>query len=172
MQHIKTKITIRMELKNCTSVLFVKDAKAARDFYVNVLGMTVVSDFGGMNFMFKEGFAIWQPMDTNVIPTMLGADNIHNANHASRFELCFETGNLDEVYQAVKAENVKFLHEVNEELWGQRTIRFYDPDGHLLEVGEAMLVFLKRIYEEEKTAEGVAQRTFMDVELVRQFLNL
>lgn len=159
-----------MGLKNCTSLLFVKDAKTARDFYVNVLGMTVVSDFGGMNFMFKEGFAVWQPMDENIIPKTLGAENIHNSENTSRFELCFETDNLDEIYQTLKKAEVKFLHEVNEELWGQRTIRFYDPDGHLLEIGEAMLVFLKRIYEEEKTAEGVAKRTFMDVELVRQFL--
>lgn len=161
-----------MDLKNCTSVLFVKDAKTARDFYVNVLGINVVSDFGGMNYMFREGFAIWQPMDENIIPKSLGADNIHNYKNASRFELCFETENIDAVYQVLKENSVKFLHEMNEELWGQRTIRFYDPDGHLLEIGEAMSIFLKRIYEQEKTAEGVAKRTFMDVKLVRQFLNI
>lgn len=161
-----------MEIKNCTTVLFSKDAKAAQEFYVNVLGMTVLFNFGESNYTFKEGFAIWQPMETNIIPTTLGADNIHNFKSPSRFELCSETENLDEVYQALNTVNATFLHEINEEIWGQRTIRFYDLDGHLIEVGEAMPIFLKRIYEEEKTAESVARRTFMDVEQVKQLLNI
>lgn len=160
-----------MELKNCMPVLFVKDAKKARDFYADVLGMTVVADFGGLNFIFKEGFALWQILDGNIIPRRLGKENILNRESTSRFELCFETGSIDDIYHTLKNHGVTFLHEVNEELWGQRTIRFYDPDGHLVEVGEAMPVFLKRIYEEEQgDAEATARRTFMTPELVRKFL--
>ena len=151
-------------------VLFAKDAKAARDFYVNLLGMEVIADFGGMNFVFKEGFAIWQPAEGNIIPGILGKDNIHNTQSASRFELCFETQNLDEIYSAVKNYGVKFLHEINEEIWGQRTIRFYDTDGHLIEVGEAMETFLSRLFIELGTIEAVADRTFMQPEYVASLL--
>ena len=55
----------------------------------------------------------------------------------SRFELCFETEEFDKFFQKLKSNNVRFLHEINTEIWGQRTIRFYDNDGHLIEVGEA-----------------------------------
>lgn len=161
-----------MKLKHCTPVLFVKDARISRDFYADVLGMTVTADFGGLNFSFKEGFAIWQPMPENIIPRTLGAKQICNPLSVSRFELCFETENLDKVYLALKQYGVKFLHEINEEQWGQRTVRFYDPDGHLVEVGETLPVFVKRIYKEEKTVEGVARRTYLDIKLVYKILKL
>ncbi|MCC8174194.1 MAG: glyoxalase, partial [Odoribacter sp.] len=60
-----------------------------------------------------------------------------------------------------------------EELWGQRTIRFYDPDGHLIEIGEALPVFLTRIYKEEGgNLEATAKRTFMTVDVLKQFLGI
>jgi len=160
-----------MNLKNCAPVLFVRDAKRARDFYAEVLGLTVVSDFGGMNFIFQEGFALWQIDEANLIPQKLGADNIYNSQAVSRFELSFETENIDEVYGVLKANGVKFLHEINTELWGQRNLRFYDPDGHLLEVGEAIHVFTQRIYEEEdRYLEAAARRMFMTPDILKQFV--
>jgi len=161
-----------MKLHNCTSVLFVKDAQKSKDFYVG-LGMTVIADFGGMNIVFKEGFAIWQIADENIIVNTLGRNNIENAGSASRFEIVFETDDFDAVYKTVKEKNVKFLHEINTEVWGQRTIRFYDLDGHLIEVGEAIPVFLKRIFDEEKQdIEATSKRTFMPQEAIKQILGV
>ena len=162
-----------MKLQNCMPVLFVKNAPKAKDFYVDVLGMTVTADLGGLNYMFKEGFAVWQIMDGNIIPAKLGRENIENTASTSRFELCFETHELDGIYNSLKEKSVKFLHEINTELWGQRTIRFYDPDGHLIEIGEAMPVFLKRVFdEEEQNLESTSKLTFMPVEAIKYILNL
>ena len=162
-----------MDLKNCAPVLFVKNAHIARDFYENLLGLKVKADFGGLNIIFQEGFALWQIMDENIIPKTLGAENITNGNLTSRFELCFETEALDGIHKVLKDNGIKFLHEINVELWGQRTIRFYDPDGHLIEVGEAMHVFLRRIYEEENfDIEATAKRAFTPAEMLKEILNL
>lgn len=162
-----------MDLQHFTPVIFVKDALKSRDFYRDVLGMTEVMNFGDMNFTFKEGFAIWQIMDVNIIPQKLGMDKITDSSATSRFELVFDTTEFDAVYNKLKEVGVKFLHEINTELWGQQTIRFYDPDGHLIEVGEAMPTFLARIYEEEgKDLEATAKRTFMTVEALKQFLSV
>lgn len=162
-----------MNLKNCTPVLFVKDASKSKDFYVGVLGMTVVADFGGLNIVFKEGLAVWQIMDGNVILEKLGRNNVENSASVSRFETVFETEDIDRVYKTLKENNTKFLHEINTEIWGQRTVRFYDPDGHLIEIGEAMHIFLSRIYEEEaKSVEATAKRTYMPEDAIRQILGL
>lgn len=162
-----------MDLKNCTPVLFVKDAQVARTFYETLLGLKVTGDFGGLNIIFEEGFALWQIMDVNIIPKTLGSENIVNSNLTSRFELCFETEHLDDIYKALKENGTKFLHEINVELWGQRNIRFYDPDGHLVEVGEAMHVFLRRIYEEENLdIEATSKRTYTPIEMLKEFLQL
>ncbi len=161
-----------MNLTNLMPVLLVKDAKKSCEFYAGVLGLTVISDFGGLNYGFKEGLAIWQLMDDNIIPQKLGLDNILDTNATSRFEMCFETTDLDNVYETLKKYGVKFLHEINTEVWGQRSIRFYDPDGHLIEVGEAMHIFVARIFEEEgKNVEAAAKRMFMQPEALEYFLN-
>jgi catechol 2,3-dioxygenase-like lactoylglutathione lyase family enzyme len=160
-----------MEIKNCTPVLFADNARSLRDFYVERLGMTEVMNCGDMNYMFAEGFAIWQPDPQNIIPRHLGMDRITDAGATSRFELCFETGDIDAVYGALRAAGVRFLHEMNTEIWGQRTVRFYDPAGHLVEVGEAMHVFLRRIFEQEgRDLETTARRTFMTVDALKSFL--
>lgn len=160
-----------MDLRNCFPVLFVKDAPKSREFYVQVLGMTEIMNNGDLNFAFKEGFAIWQIMPQNKIPEILGMDRITDSSLPSRFELGFETGSIDEVYDALKKAGVKFLHEMNTELWGQKTIRFYDPDNHLIEVGEAMPVFIRRVWEEEgKDWEATSKRTYMPVEALKQIL--
>lgn len=160
-----------MDLKNCIPVLFVKDAKVARDFYVNTLGFKVVMDFGGLNYSFENGFAVWQIMDDNVIPQTLGKENITNPNLTSRFELCFETDDIEGVHKKLKESGAKFLHELNTEIYGQRNIRFYDPDGHLIEVGESMHIFLQRIYEEENgDLEATSKRTYTPVEMLKEIL--
>jgi len=162
-----------MKLNNCVPVLFVKDAKIAQKFYETVLGLTVKADFGGLNIVFEEGFALWQIMDVNMIPQRLGMDNITNRMLTPRFELAFETDDLNAVYQKLKENETIFLHEINEELWGQQNVRFYDPDGHLVEVGEAMPVFLRRIYEEEnKDLEATSKRAYTPVEILKNILEV
>ena len=112
-------------------------------------------------------------MDENIIPRTLGSKNITDSSLTSRFELCFETEDFDNIYKTLKDSDTKFLHEKNIELWGQQTIRFYDPDGHLIEVGEAMHVFLRRIYEEENCdIEATSKRTFTPVEMLKEMLKL
>lgn len=162
-----------MNLEKCTPVLFVSDAQIAKKFYTEILKFTVIMDNGGLNLFFKEGFAVWQIGTDNIIPKRLGYENIINNKNVSRFELCFETNELDKIHQTLKKNGVRFLHEINTELWGQRTIRFYDPDGHLIEVGEEMSIFLKRIYEEEgRDIEATAKRTFMPLDALKQFLKI
>lgn len=162
-----------MNLHNGMPVLFVRDAATSRKFYTELLQFTVIMDNGGTNLTFKEGFAVWQIWADNIIPKTLGAENINNPNSTSRFELCFETDDLDQIYQTLKENEVAFLHEINTEIWGQRTIRFYDPDRHLIEVGEEMSIFLKRIYEEEgQHLEATAKRTFMPLDALKHILQV
>lgn len=159
-----------MELKNGTAVLFVRDAQGAREFYESLLGFHVVAEFGGTNIIFREGFALWQPMPDHVIPATYadpkGNSRIHDDTLPPRGEMCYETDDLDSVYAGLKAAGVRFLHEVREEMWGQRTIRFFDPDGHLIEAGESMHVFVRRFRDQGLTPEQIAERTFMPLPMV------
>ena len=50
---------------------------------------------------------------------------------------------------------------VKEHSWGQRVVRFYDPDGHLIEVGESMRQVVHRFLAQGLTVAEVALR--MDI---------
>ena len=60
-----------------------------------------------------------------------------------------------------KYPNIECLGEVIEHSWGQRVIRFYDLDGHIIEVGENMKMVIKRFLASGMTIDEVSVK--MDV---------
>jgi catechol 2,3-dioxygenase-like lactoylglutathione lyase family enzyme len=157
-----------MDLKNSSTALFVKDIKASKGFYTGILGLTVDMDFGE-NVVFKNGITIWEVRNKHIIPAKLGLDKISELS-VNRFEIYFETENLDDVFENLKSEGVRFLHEVHEEPWGQRTIRFFDPDNHLIEIGESMKQFVCRFYNQGLTTDQISERTSVPIQLVKQLI--
>ena len=163
------KIISKMTLKNLLSVLFVKDIEVSKNFYSNVLRQQISLDFG-TNVIYKSGFAIWQISDNHIIPAKLGLDKTQDKS-VTRFELCYETQDIDRVYNDLKNKNVEFLHELSEEIWGQRTIRFFDPDNHLIEIGETLEQFVIRFYKQGMSVQQVAERTFVPAVDVERMIN-
>ena len=45
----------------------------------------------------------------------------------------------------------EYVHPIMEHSWGQRVVRFYDPDKHIIEVGESMKVVCKRFLDSGMT---------------------
>jgi len=88
------------------------------------------------------------------------------------FEFYFETEEIDRVFEKLKENGVELLHSLHEEPWGQRTVRFFDPDRHLIEVGEALETFVKRLHREGMTREQVSEKTSIPLETVRELTNL
>ncbi|MEJ5245650.1 MAG: VOC family protein [Bacteroidota bacterium] len=157
-----------MDLKNMSIALFVRDINISKNFYINILQQQIDLDFG-KNVVFKAGFAIWEIRDSHIIPVKIGLDKIRDYS-VSRFELYFETNNIVQDFNDLKSKNVKFLHEIHEEIWGQQTIRFFDPDNHLIEIGESMEQFVSRFYKQGLTIEQVSARTNVPVEEVKRLI--
>ena len=55
-------------------------------------------------------------------------------------ELYFEDNDLDAFAEKLEASpyEIQYVNRLMEHDWGQRVIRFYDPDMHLIEVGESL----------------------------------
>lgn len=157
-----------MDLKNSATVLFVNDISVSKNFYSELLEIPIDLDFG-KNIIFKGGFAIWEINKDHIIPQSLSLNKIIDRT-VNRFELYFETDTLDEVFEKLKSIGVKFLHEIHEEIWGQRTIRFFDPDNHLIEIGESMQKFITRFYKQGMSVEQISQRTHVPVSEVNRLL--
>ncbi|MEW9121058.1 MAG: hypothetical protein AB2421_00005 [Thermotaleaceae bacterium] len=53
---------------------------------------------------------------------------------------------------------------------GQRVIRFYDPDMHIIEVGESMETVVKGFIKQGLSIEETAERTQHPIEFVKRCL--
>ncbi len=89
----------------------------------------------------------------------IGKSNISFGGN--NFEIYFEEDIFDEFANKLKECDVEYVHPIVEHSWGQRVVRFYDPDKHIIEVGENMKIVCKRFLNSGMTPEQVAER--MDV---------
>ena len=140
---------------NCT-VISVADIKAARKFYEDLFGLEVFQDYG-RNIAFTCGLALQQDFDWLV---HLPKESI--LRKSNNVELCVEEQDFDSfLHKLKKYPNIECLGEVIEHSWGQRVIRFYDLDGHIIEVGENMKMVIKRFLASGMTIDEVSVK--MDV---------
>ena len=65
---------------------------------------------------------------------------------------------------------IKFHSTVimTEELWGKQTIRFYDPENNLVEIGETIPCFVKRFRNQGMSGEEISKKTSVPVEMVNE----
>ena len=86
-------------------------------------------------------------------------------------EICFEETDFDGFMEKLKAyPDIEYLGEVVEHGWGQRVVRFYDLDGHIIEVGEDMKMVINRFLASGMTMEEVSVRMDASVEDLTKLL--
>ena len=149
-----------MKLKN--PMLVVTDIDRSVEFYNKVLGLRVVADFGA-NKTLTGGLSL-QTAET--YREFIENDNITFGGNS--FEIYFEEDDFDRFLERLENCGIEYVHPVKEHSWGQRAVRFYDPDRHIIEVGENLKSVCRRFLDSGMTPEQVAER--MDVPL--KFVNI
>ena len=81
------------------------------------------------------------------------------------FELYYETEDTDRTFNILTSAGVEFVHGVVEQPWCQRTVRFLDPDGHMIEVGERMDICVKWLANSGKSADEIADAITIPIEI-------
>ncbi|MEN6341176.1 MAG: VOC family protein [Methanospirillum sp.] len=142
-------------------VLFSDDVSRLRDFYRDLFGLAVVLDLGGL-VTFDGGISIW---DLDRAREMVYGGLDPSPVERPRCELYFETDEI-EAFAVGLAGRVRLAHPLQTAPWAQRVIRFYDPDGNLVEVGEAMDAVARRLAADGLSPEEVAARTLMPLAFV------
>lgn len=117
-----------MKLKNI--LIVVKDMERAKQFYHDLFGLDVILDNDG-NVMLTEGLVL---QDEKIWTKFLGREIIPENNSC---ELYFEENDIEAF--AAKLEklypSIQYVNRLMTHSWGQKVLRFYDPDGNLIEVG-------------------------------------
>ena len=153
-------------MKYMCMLISVADINAARKFYEDLFGLEVFQDYG-RNIAFTCGLALQQDFDWLVnLPKERVLKKSNNA------EIVFEEQDFDGFLNKLKAySEIEYLGEVIEHSWGQRVIRFYDLDGHLIEVGEDMQMVVKRFLASGMTMEEVSAKMDVSIEDLTKLLN-
>ena len=87
-------------------------------------------------------------------------------------EIVFEEQDFDGFLRRLKEyPDIEYLGEVIEHSWGQRVIRFYDLDGHIIEVGEDMKMMIKRFLASGMTMEEISVKMDASVEDLTKLLD-
>ena len=120
-----------MKLKNV--LIVVKDIEKSKQFYHDLFGLDLVLDNDG-NMILTEGLVL---QDEKIWRKFLGKDIIPENNS---FELYFEEQDIDAFIKKLEQSypSIQYVNKLMTHSWGQKVIRFYDPDGNLIEVGTPM----------------------------------
>ncbi len=152
-------------LKFVSPLIVVEDMARSRQFYEQLLGQKVKFDFG-VDVCFEGDFTIhlkshFQSLlgDATKYPIMAKA---HNG------ELYFDSDNIESMYQRLQAAGVEFIEAIQEQPWGQRAMRLYDPDGHIIEIGEPMEAAVRRLYGQGWSIDRIAAKTGMPREFIAE----
>ena len=146
-------------------LLAVKDVNRSIEFYKGLFDQEVVLDLG-KNKTFSGGFAIQE--DFSWITGIPKKDIIEKSNN---MELYFEVEDFDEFIN--KLENhkeIKYVHEPKKYEWQQRVVRIYDPDFHIIEIGESMEIIVKRFASMGYSPSEIAEQVKSPIEFVNMIL--
>ncbi|MBP3467925.1 MAG: VOC family protein [Lachnospiraceae bacterium] len=117
-----------MKLKNI--LIVVNDIERSIKFYKELFGLQVILDQDG-NVIMTEGLVL---QDAKIWKNFIQKELTPKNNMT---ELYFEETDIEGFIRKLEASefDIEYVNEMMEHSWNQKVIRFYDPDGNLIEVG-------------------------------------
>lgn len=117
------------------TIVFVKDLERAKAFYSELLDQKILDDFGTITF-FENHLVLHQAK--SIIKTVFKKQSFKAALRQGRRNVLiyFETKELEGMYERIKQAGVPIIHGIEQQAWGQKVFRFFDPDRHIVEIGE------------------------------------
>ena len=148
-------------MKYTSTLIAVENMERSKRFYSEVLGLAVIADFGA-NVTLEGGITL-QTMDT--WKTFIRTDEVVLPSNAG--ELYFEEEDIDAFSAHLKTFDISYVHELFEHRWGQKVVRFYDPDKHIIEVGEKLDAVIRRFADQGLSPEQIAERMGVSTDFVQ-----
>lgn len=120
-----------MKLRNV--VIVVKDIKKSAAYYEDLFGLSVLFDQGG-NVIMSEGLVL---QDEKIWTDFIGKEAIPKSNSCL---LYFEEREIERFVQKLEEQypDTCYLNRLTTTDQVKKFVRFYDPDGNLIEVAAAI----------------------------------
>lgn len=115
------------------SIALVQEVEISKAFYRDVIGINIVQDSGSFvlfegNFAIHDAAIFYRYIDKQYEGDKMGRDNL---------DLYMTTDDLAAMQEKLELAGVKFIHKIRKCEWGESVFRIYDPDGHIIEIGDA-----------------------------------
>lgn len=156
-------------MKYSSTLIAVRDMEKSKQFYHDVLGLDVIANFGA-NVTLTGGLAL-QTLDSWKDFIHKSEDEMIFGNNVS--ELYFEEEDMETfIGKLTNIKDIEYVHPLLEHSWGQRVVRFYDLDKHIIEVGENINMVIKRFIDSGLSIEETAARMDVPVSYIELQLGL
>ena len=112
------------------TLIVVKNSNRALKFYSDMFGLRLVQDNDG-NMELTDNLYL---QESSYWETFTRKRTIPNNNQS---ELYFEESDIEEFIKRLETlyPETEYVNRLMTHSWGQKVVRFYDPDGNLIEVG-------------------------------------
>jgi catechol 2,3-dioxygenase-like lactoylglutathione lyase family enzyme len=115
------------------SIALVQDTQISKAFYRDIIGINIVQDSGSFvlfegNFSIHDAAIFYGYIQKQYEGDKMGRDNL---------DLYLTTDDLVAMQEKLELAGVKFIHKIQKCDWGESVLRVYDPDGHIIEIGDA-----------------------------------
>ena len=148
-------------------LIVVSDMKKSKLFYSEVLGLDVILDFGANVTL--TGGVVLQTKDSWTGLIHKSKNEIFFGGNDS--ELYFEEDDFDNfILKLQQVPDICYVHPVIEHSWGQRVVRFYDPDKHIIEVGENLNKVVRKFLNKGMSIENIATKMDVSIDYVKSCL--
>lgn len=148
-------------------VLLSSDIARSKQFYQDLFNLEIQLDIGAL-VTFVGGITLWEK--NTAMPLLYpGVKEVSNPEKPAQ-ELYFETDEIVEFVSVLAEKKVRLLHEIQVTPWNQRTVRFFDPDGNLIEMGESMDHIVRQMAKEGLSPEKISEKTWMPIEYINMVL--
>lgn len=146
------------------ALLAVKSVNVCKGLYEEIFNQKVVLDLG-RNVTSSGGFAIQEDF---AWLTDLPADSV--MKKSNNIELYFEVEDFGAFLEKLKSfETIEYVHPPKKHDWQQRVVRIYDPDHHIIEIGESMEVIVKRYLAKGYFVEEISRIIQSPIEFVKMY---
>lgn len=114
------------------SIALVKNTDISKAFYRDIIGINIVQDSGSFvlfegNFSIHDAAIFYGYIGKTYEGEKLGRDNL---------DLYLTTDDLPAMQEKLEKAGVEFIHKIRKFDWGESVFRVYDPDGHIIEIGD------------------------------------
>lgn len=154
-------------MKFLNPLIVVSNMEKSKLFYYEMLGLKVIEDFG-TNITLTGGIALQTKDSWSTFIHKKDSEIVFGGNES---ELYFEEDDFDSFIKRLNnMRDINYVHSMIEHSWGQRVVRFYDPDRHIIEVGENMIKVVRRFLDGGLSIEETAIRMDVPLDYVKSCL--